>query len=333
MARPHRRLVGSSGSGFTLALLAAALLLAAIITTPAAAQTGPRPTNGQCAAAFGGTCARCKKTVDGALACAKCRPNSIWDAESSTCACDNDAGYGTVSQPIFDAWAEETRMACIWESRRNCKLEKYSSVAGKCVKCDKYFNAKARGNGECKLPLMGIKDTKLTVINERPDPSPTPPDGLVWSDAWILFNICTNECNGPEKLPAIPSKGLPPGWYRWDQGYKRSVYGTDVTAYLTFCEQGSWTWLDGQGYTCSKPNTVVIEAGNPWANPPWMSVGNSTRTAKRYFSEDEVIPSTNRGRRVKGNEITVEIGGHKFLMRRNIPDLDTAKDMVVKVLS
>lgn len=151
MARVHCRLV------VPLLLI---LAVSTTITTGAAAKTT------RCPADFGGgTCRKCKTVDGGAVACAKCRPNSVWKDDYSACVCDYEKDYGTVSKEMFDAYADEARDACRRRGRRHCKVPSYSSVAGKCVPCPSYLNSAASLNGEC-VPLAGSGSSPGTTCPE-----------------------------------------------------------------------------------------------------------------------------------------------------------------------
>lgn len=276
------------------------LLLALAATTPA---TAARPSTA-CATAFEG-CLKCGKTPDGtADTCTKCRPNSTWDEETSTCRC-NDS-YGTLSQAAFDAWAASPAAAAACDQNKPCKTPKrYSSaIANKCVPCDKYGAASV--DGECLAALtISLQQTKLTLINRIKNPRP---NSILWNPSWLIVNIgqCPVACGVDGDY--VRGLTLKPGQTTSRQGSNAGA--TDVVAVVTFCR----TPPLGNFLKCSNSDNVRIEAGNPYVGWPWISIG----PASQSFSENQ--------------SWSVTEGGHRFRARRG-PDRGAAKDMIVEILS
>jgi hypothetical protein len=284
----------NNNNAAALAILLLGLILAAL--TPGASAAS-RPSTA-CAAAFEG-CLKCGKTTDGtADTCTKCRPNSTWDEETSACRC-NDS-FGTLSKAVFDAWA-----ACDENNSKPCPPKRYSSsIASKCVPCDKY--AATSVDGECLATLtISLQQTKLTIVNKIKDPRPK---SLLWNPSWLIVNI--GQCPVACAVDWDYARGttLKPGQTTSKQGSNAGA--TDVVAVVTFCR----TPPLGNFLKCSNSDTVRIEAGNPYVGYPWISIG----AASHNFYERE--------------SWSVNEGGHAFRAMRG-PDRGAAKDMTVEILS
>lgn len=157
-------------------------------------------------------------------------------------------------------------------------------------------------SGGSSEPVTTVLDTKLTLINDIPDPSP----GTEWNPAWLQVHMgqCSLSCNADPNY--LKPRTLRPGGFTTQQG-RNSIETADITADVTFCKE--WRLL-----TCTEYDVVRIEAANPSPGYPWISIGGN----KHKFYEDE--------------EVTISSNGHTFRARRN-NDMTGAKDMVVKVVS
>jgi hypothetical protein len=159
-------------------------------------------------------------------------------------------------------------------------------------------------SGGSSEPVTTVLDTKLTLINDIPDPSP----GTDWNPAWLQVHMgqCSLGCNADPNY--LKSRTLRPGGFTTQQGRNSAEYGSaDITADVTFCNE--WRLL-----RCTEYDVVRIESGNPTRGYPWISIGGNFHE----FNEEE--------------EVTITSNGHTFRARRN-NDMTGAKDMVVKVVS
>ena len=305
MASPRRHARSSSGSSSLVAASAFALLALGAASTAAPAHSSKKGTSAKCAAEFEG-CTKCK-TIDSVYSCTKCRSFSTWSDDDSACVCNTDDGYGTISKDLFDIWAAGyCTGGGARKSSKHCKRPKYSSVAGKCVQCDKYVADETLEsvNGVCSPPLGAVLDTKLTLFNDIPNPDPD----TDWNPSWLKVNMgqCSVGCNlDPTYLLA---RTLKPGESTSQQG-RNTAQSADITADITFCKE--WSGLIG----CSSGQDVVrVESGNPTFGYPWISIGGNEHS----FYENE--------------EWTTTVNGHTFKARRN-NDLGAAKDMIVRVVT
>lgn len=124
----------SSSRTLLVLALVAMLVMAAAAQTQTPAHSNKNKGGGKtskCAKTFEG-CVKCK-TVSGEYTCSKCRANSTFDDIS--CVCNSDSGYGTLTKAQFDEWAADK---CKGKNKKHCKKPSYSSVKGKCVKCEVY---------------------------------------------------------------------------------------------------------------------------------------------------------------------------------------------------
>jgi hypothetical protein len=122
-------MASSSRTFLALALVAMLVMAAAAQTAPAHSKNKGGKTS-KCASTFEG-CTKCK-TVSGEYTCTKCRANSTFD--DTSCVCNSDEGYGTLTKAQFDEWAADKCKG----KKKHCKKPSYSSVKGKCVKCENY---------------------------------------------------------------------------------------------------------------------------------------------------------------------------------------------------
>lgn len=290
--------------------LALLLVVAVAGTSPAAAAsalstTGPvhnskGKSGRQCASTFDG-CLKCKAARDGGgtYTCTRCRPNSTYDDAKAACVCNSDAGYGTISKDVFDKWVAF-----------NCKgkrCPKWSTVAGKCVKCSKYFGGVAVG-GACGGFASLINDsTGLWIKNAVPDPNPGHPS----SPSTLIIQAGGN---GDEPFG--------PDWfYHGDESYVEhdgsALESYDVAGFVQFCS-GGWVFPSsvsppyavGSLVGCKgEITTIKFWANNPTAVAlPWIMVQNGEDDGdyvKKSLYENE--------------RWTVQIGIHNVEMYRT-PD-------------
>jgi hypothetical protein len=291
------------------AALAILLFLLALTTSATAA----RP-SAACASAFEG-CLKCgKRQSDGTTdTCLKCRANSTWDETTAVCRC-NSPDFGTLTEEAFNAWRAADADAAPPKEKR------YSSVAKKCVDCDKYGGLSSI-DGQCQqqpsdaaeadaataaavTPAAVVQPTRLTLSNRLKHRFA---NDYIWNPTWLQVNMgtCTGACNlDPEFLQ---TRTLKAGKTTSHQG--TNVGSADVVAVVTWC--GTPPVL---GFKCAERDNVRIEAGNPTVGYPWITIGN----AKRTFSQGETWSTS--------------VGTRRFTARRN-PDRGGAKDMVVEILT
>jgi hypothetical protein len=270
------------------------LAAAALLGLLAATTAHATTSNNNCPALIGEGCTACTDT-----ACTECRPFSAWSDAKSKCVCDAAQNRGTVSEDLFDAYVDS-----ICNGDPQCHGPDYSTVANKCVDCQQYLNGTATEDGVCEQ-IVSVLDTKLTLINWIPDPEPSKP----WNPSWLMVNMgqCEYGCGADPNY--LQARTMKPGDVTTQQGWN-ALFSTDITADVTFCKD----WVGKLEYKCSERNVVRIEAANPSTKTPFVTIGGIKKKMK------------------VGEYWEVETGGHKFSARRN-PDLDTAKDFIVAVLT
>lgn len=337
----------------TLRPLALLLVVAVAGTSPAAAAsalstTGPvhnskYKSGRNCASTFDG-CVKCKAAQDGggAYTCTRCRPNSTFDDAKAACVCNSEGGYGTITKDVFDKW-----VAFNCKGKRYCKRPKWSTVAGECVKCLKYFGGIAVG-GACDRFRLGELDFALTVANAIPL---TPGFNPSYNKDWLVARIA------PEGFAREGESGpftwLEPGNrgnnYVTLQNHNSEAY--DVYATIHVCSGEGVTWTrPTPGFPAiddcpaDRLTKYCLRGINRWDDLPWLDVSLYMNDCNRLLPPRPRQPapwldvssyylSLEDNAHVKlqeGQSVELDLGAITAVVTRR-GDSPTAKDFVFTV--